>query len=234
MSSCCEVKAVAVTAPDRQLFVRRAKFIAGASVAYNLVEAAVALSAGAVASSRALVGFGLDSLVEVSSGLIVLWQFSRPLSASREQRAMRMMAVAFFALALFVGFESGRALVTSHVAESSIVGIVLAAVSLVVMPFLSFAQRHTGRKLASNTVVADATQTMLCVYLSAVLLVGLVFNAAFGWWWADPVAGLIIAAVAAKEGVSAWKGDGCCGPSVPTDLHEGCSDKAEPSCCETK
>lgn len=214
---------------QRALFIKRAQFIAGISVVYNLAEAVIAIAAGAEANSRALIGFGLDSIVEVSSGLIVLWQFSRPLSEGRERLAMRMMGVSFMALALFVGFESSRALLTGHVAESSLVGIVLAIVSLIVMPFLSFAQRHNGRKLASDTVVADSTQTMLCVYLSAVLLVGLVLNAWLGWWWADPAAGLVIAAVAAKEGVDSWRGKGC-GCGVPVD-HMRDDNSSASSCC---
>ncbi len=193
------------------VLVRRARLLAGASVAYNVVEAVIAVSAGLVAGSVALVGFGLDSMVEVSSGLIVLWQFRHPLPESRERTALRLMALAFFALAGYVGVESARALIGGHEPDTSTVGIVLAAVSLAVMPFLSWAQRRTGRALGSNAVVADGTQTLLCTYLSAALLAGLLLNALLGWSWADPVAGLVIAAVAAREGVQAWRGEGCCG-----------------------
>ncbi|GEP37478.1 hypothetical protein NPS01_11410 [Nocardioides psychrotolerans] len=196
---------------ERRRLGRRAQLLAGASVAYNVVEGGIAITAGLVAGSVALVGFGLDSLVEVSSGLIILWQFRHPLPESRERTALRLMALSFFALAGYVGFESVRSLVVSREPDPSIVGIVLAATSLLVMPFLSWAQRRTGRALGSNAVVADSTQTLLCTYLSAVLLVGLVLNAALGWSWADPVAGLVIAAVALKEGREAWRGDGCCG-----------------------
>ncbi len=177
-----------------------------------MVEAVVAITAGIVAGSVALVGFGLDSIVEVSSGLIILWQFRHPLPESREKTALRLMAFSFFGLAAYVTFESLRALLTGHQADSSTVGITLAATSLVVMPFLSWAQRRTGRALGSNAVVADSTQTLLCTYLSAVLLLGLVLNATLGWYWADPIAGLIIAAVAIKEGREAWRGEGCCSP----------------------
>ncbi|MXG91485.1 cation diffusion facilitator family transporter [Nocardioides flavescens] len=204
--------APAPSAAERTRLGRRAQLLAGASVAYNVVEAVIAVSAGLVAGSVALVGFGLDSVVEVSSGLIVLWQFRHPVPESRERRALRLMAVSFFALAAYVAVESGRALVTGHEPESSTVGIVLAAASLVVMPFLSWAQRRTGRALGSGAVVADATQTLLCTYLSAVLLVGLLLNATLGWAWADPLAGLVIAAVAVREGLGAWRGDACCGP----------------------
>ena len=199
----------ALSAEDRQRLGRRARMLAGASVSYNVVEAVVAISAGLVAGSVALVGFGLDSVVEVSSGLIVLWQFRHPLPESRERRALRMMAVSFFALAAYVSFESVRALVTGHEPDPSAVGIGLAVASLLVMPFLSWAQRRTGRALGSNAVVADSTQTLLCTYLSAVLLVGLILNASLGWSWADPLAGLVIAAVAVREGRAAWRGEGC-------------------------
>ena len=191
---------------------RRAQLLAGASVAYNLVEAAVAVAAGSVAGSIALVGFGLDSLVEVSSGLVILWQFRHQVPQARERQALRLMAWCFFALAGYVGFESVRALAGVGEPRPSPVGIVLAAVSLLVMPLLSWAQRRTGRELASGSVLADSTQTLLCTYLSAVLLAGLVLNATLGWGWADPLAGLAIAAVAVKEGAAAWRGDTCgCG-----------------------
>nr|WP_218848998.1 cation transporter [Nocardioides perillae] len=192
---------------------RRAQLLAGASVAYNAVEAVVALTAGVAAGSVALVGFGLDSVVEVSSGLIVLWQFRHALPESRERAAQRLMAVSFFALAAYVSVESARALLTGADPETSPVGIGLAAASLAVMPFLSWAQRRTGRALGSSAVVADSTQTLLCTYLSAVLLAGLLLHATFGWAWADPVAGLVIAAVAVREGRETWRGEGCCGGS---------------------
>ncbi len=149
---------------------RRAQRLAGLSVGYNVVEAAVAIAAGAAAGSTALVGFGLDSVVEVSSGVIVLWQFRHPVPEQRERQALRLMAVAFFALAAYVAIESVRTLLSGREPEHSTVGIALAAVSLAVMPVLSWAQRRTGRALSSSTVQADGTQTLLCTYLSAVLL----------------------------------------------------------------
>ena len=196
---------------ERARLGRRAQLLAGASVAYNSAEAVIAITAGAVAGSSALVGFGLDSVVEVSSGLVILWQFRHALPQSREQLALRLIALSFFALAGYVAQDAVRALLSGDEPDPSRVGIVLAATSLVVMPFLSWAQRRTGRALHSNAVVADSTQTLLCTYLSAVLLGGLVLNATLGWAWADPVAGLVIAAVAAKEGRDAWRGKGCCG-----------------------
>ncbi|MGL5866702.1 MAG: cation transporter [Dermatophilaceae bacterium] len=202
-----------LSASDRQRLGRRAQLLAGASVAYNVVEAAIAITAGVVAGSVALVGFGLDSVVEVSSGLVILWQFRHRLPEARERTALRLMAFSFFALAAYVGVESGRALVGGREPDTSTVGIGLAAASLAIMPALSWAQRRTGRAIGSNAVVADGTQTLLCTYLSAVLLLGLLLNATLSWSWADPVAGLVIAAVAAREGRAAWRGEGCCGPT---------------------
>ena len=201
----------ALAPSERARLGRRAQLLAGASVAYNSAEAVIAITAGAAAGSAALVGFGLDSVVEVSSGLVILWQFRHVLPQSREQQALRAIALSFFALAAYVAQDSVRALLGGDDPDTSRVGIALAATSLVVMPFLSWAQRRTGRALHSNAVVADSTQTLLCTYLSAVLLGGLVLNATLGWGWADPLAGLVIAAVAAKEGRDAWRGKGCCG-----------------------
>jgi len=218
----------------RQRLGRRAQLLAGASVTYNAIEAVVAITAGLVAGSVALVGFGLDSVVEVSSGLIILWQFRHRLPESRERQALRLMAFSFFALAAYVTFESIRALLGGHDPEVSGVGIGLAITSLAIMPFLSWAQRRTGRALGSNAVVADSTQTLLCTYLSAVLLAGLVLNATLGWSWADPIAGLIIAAVAVREGLEAWRGEGCaCGPDLPIDLVTGTGEPVGAAACSS-
>jgi divalent metal cation (Fe/Co/Zn/Cd) transporter len=206
---------LSLTASDRVRLGRRAQLLAAASVVYNGFEAAIAITAGLVAGSVALVGFGLDSVVEVSSGLIVLWQFRHRMPQSRERQALRLMALSFFGLAAYVAFESVRALLTGAEPDPSPVGIGLAAASLVVMPFLSWAQRRTGRALGSNAVVADSTQTLLCTYLSAVLLVGLLLNGTLGWSWADPLAGLVIAGVAIREGLEAWRGQNCgCAPAA--------------------
>ncbi|WP_104524508.1 cation diffusion facilitator family transporter [Blastococcus atacamensis] len=224
----------ALTAAERTRLGRRAQLLAGASVTYNVVEAVIAVTAGIAAGSVALIGFGLDSVVEVSSGLIVLWQFRSRLPESRERQALRLMAFSFFALAAYVTVESVRALFLGEDPEASPVGIGLAIASLIVMPFLSWAQRRTGRALGSSAVVADSTQTLLCTYLSAVLLVGLLLNATLGWGWADPIAGLVIAAVAVREGVQAWKGEGCCAPGHPaedTDGSCGCADDCAGACC---
>ncbi|MGY1709983.1 cation diffusion facilitator family transporter [Geodermatophilus sp. SYSU D00758] len=224
----------ALPADERRRLGRRAQLLAGASVTYNVVEAVVAVAAGIVAGSVALIGFGLDSVVEVSSGLVVLWQFRHRLPESRERRALRLMAVSFAVLAAYVTVESVRALLSGGDPDPSPVGIGLAIASLVVMPVLSWAQRRTGRALGSGAVVADGTQTLLCTYLSAVLLAGLVLNAGLGWGWADPVAGLVIAAVAAKEAREAWRGEGCCAPAAPgrpTGDGCGCADGCTGTCC---
>ena len=216
----------ALTAVERTRLGRRAQLLAGTSVTYNVVEAIIAVTAGIAAGSVALIGFGLDSVVEVSSGLIILWQFRHRLPEARERQALRLMAFSFFALAAYVVVESIRALISGGEPEVSRVGIGLAVASLVVMPFLSWAQRRTGRALGSHAVVADSTQTLLCTYLSAVLLAGLLLNATLGWGWADPVAGLVIAAVAVREGLEAWRGEGCCAPGSPADAAG-----AEVGCC---
>jgi divalent metal cation (Fe/Co/Zn/Cd) transporter len=211
--------ALAVGPPParRDLLVRRIRILVAVLIAYNLLEAVVALSAGAAASSGALIGFGLDSIIEVSSAAALAWQFAakdHDVRQSREHIALRVTAIAFLALAVAVGADSVGSLLGSAEADHSRVGIVLAAVSLAVMPGLSYAQRHAGRQLGSASAVADSKQTMLCTYLSAVLLIGLIANAALGWSWADPIAALVIAAVAAKEGHDAWRGDACCAPAA--------------------
>lgn len=188
---------------------RRIRWIVTATIAYNVVEAAVALAAGAAASSAALVAFGLDSTIEVLSAAAVAWQFTRRDPERWERGTLRVIAVAFFALAAYVAASSAWALTTRVEAEHSLIGIILTALSVVIMPFLSLAERRAGREAGSATAVADSTQTLLCTYLSAAVLLGLVLNSAFGWWWADAVAGLTIAAFAVREGVEAWRGDAC-------------------------
>lgn len=202
----------AVLAPDeRARLSRRARLLAATSVSYNLVEAVVALTAGVVSGSIALIGFGLDSVIEVSSGLVILWQFRHALPQSRERQAQRLISLSFLALAAYVSVESVRALITREEPDASTIGIALALASLAVMPLLSRAQRRTGRALHSSAVIADGTQTALCAWISLAVLAALVLNASLGWWWADPIAGLVIAAIAAREGRQTWRGDSCCG-----------------------
>ncbi|MFC9431702.1 cation transporter [Streptomyces sp. NPDC056987] len=203
----------------RDVLTRRIRLLVAATIAYNVVEAVVAITAGTIASSTALVGFGLDSVIEVSSAAAVAWQFSardHAVREAREQTTLRIIAVSFFALAAYVSVDAVRALTGTGEAERSVTGIVIAALSLAIMPFLSAAQRGAGRELGSASAVADSKQTLLCTYLSAVLLVGLVLNATLGWSWADPVAALVIAAVAVKEGRDAWQGKGCCAVPAAT------------------
>jgi divalent metal cation (Fe/Co/Zn/Cd) transporter len=204
------------TVPEvrRSVLARRVRWLVAATITYNVIEAVVAITAGAMASSTALIGFGLDSVVEVSSAAAVAWQFSARDHEARERTALRIIAVSFFALAAYVTVESLRALFGGVEADHSGVGLTLAAVSLVVMPVLSYAQRRAGRELGSATAVADSKQTLLCTYLSAVVLVGLALNSLFGWSWADPLAALVIAGVAVKEGREAWRGDACCATPV--------------------
>jgi divalent metal cation (Fe/Co/Zn/Cd) transporter len=204
------MSAVVATPRSVAALQRRVRLIVAATITYNVVEAAVAITAGTIASSAALVGFGLDSILEVLSAAAIAWQFAGSDHQARERVALRVVAVSFFALAAYVTVDAIRALTGAAEAERTTVGIVLAAVSLVVMPFLSLAERRTGRQLGSASVVADSKQTLVCTYLSAVLLVGLVLNSTLGWAWADPLAALVIAAVALREGVAAWRGDSCC------------------------
>jgi divalent metal cation (Fe/Co/Zn/Cd) transporter len=207
--ACCSP--VAVLEPARKsVLTRRVRLLVGATIAYNVVEAVIALTAGTIASSTALIGFGLDSVIEVASATAVAWQFSGADPEARERTALKVIALSFFALAAYVTVESVRSLFSGETASHSTVGIVLAAVSLLVMPGLSYAQRRAGRELGSASAVADSKQTLLCTYLSGVLLVGLLLNSLFGWYWADPVVALVIAAVAVKEGREAWRGDHCC------------------------
>lgn len=197
-----------VTVTPTPVLQRRAVRLAWATIAWNVVEAVVAIAAGAAANSIALVGFGLDSTVEVMSAVVIVWQF-RGLAEERERRALKLIAVSFFGLAAYVGVQAIIDLAGNSEPESSPVGIGLAIASLVVMPLLARAKRRTGNAMGSVTVVADSNQTKLCAYLSAILLAGLVLNATVGWWWADPVAALAIAALAVNEGREAWRGETC-------------------------
>lgn len=201
---------VSTATPDRtQVLERRIRWIVAATIGYNLIEAVVAITAGTIASSAALVAFGLDSTIEVLSAAAVAWQFTRRDPQRWEQGTLRVIAVAFFALAGYVTAMSLVALVARVEVEHSTVGIAIAALSVIVMPFLSFAERRAGRELVSATAVADSKQTLICTYLSAAVLIGLVLNSMFGWWWADPIAGLVIAGFAVREGIEAWRGDAC-------------------------
>lgn len=202
--------ATGVTVARRQVLSRRIQYFVAATITYNVIEAVIALSEGARVSSTALVGFGLDSVIEVSSAAAVAWQFAGRDPQAREKVALRVIAFSFFALATYVTIDAVRSLLGIGEARHSTVGIILAAASLAIMPVLSWAQRKAGRELGSLSAVADSKQTLLCTYLSAVLLIGLVLNSLLGWSWADPIAALVIAVIAVREGINAWKGDTCC------------------------
>jgi divalent metal cation (Fe/Co/Zn/Cd) transporter len=197
---------------ERARLERRTRLLAWGGIAWHVVEFAIALAAGLAASSIALIGFGADSLIEALAGGVVLWLFTgtRRGSSSAERRAQQLIAVSFFLLAGYVGVEALRTLVNADHPAVSWVGIGLAAFTAPTMPLLAYAKRRLGNQLHSSATVKEAAQTQLCAYLSIALLLGLGANALAGWWWADPLAALAIAAVALKEGRESWRGEGCC------------------------
>lgn len=217
--------AAVLTADRTTLLQRRVRLLVGAVLVYNVLEAATAITAGVLASSTALVGFGLDSVVEVTSALAITWQYSHHTPGEREHRALRIVAFSFFALAAYVAVDAVLSLTAGREAEHSSLGIGLAALSLIVMPVAATVERRIGQELGSASVVADSKQLLLCTYLSAVLLAGLVINSTLGWSWADPVAGLLIAVLAVREGREAWHGDVCCSPPAALLAEaDGCDD----------
>jgi divalent metal cation (Fe/Co/Zn/Cd) transporter len=183
------------------------------TIGWNLLEGLVGIVAGIIAGSIALIGFGIDSFIEVTSGAALLWRMSRDWDVHRREQnerfALRIVGLCFLALALYVAYESITDLIAGKAPERSLPGIILAIVSLIVMPLLSRAKRRVGRQLASPAMHADARQTEFCTYLSAILLGGLLLNGAFGLWWADPTAALIMVPIIAKEGVEGVRGDAC-------------------------
>jgi divalent metal cation (Fe/Co/Zn/Cd) transporter len=202
--------------PARERLVRRARGLAWLGLGWHLVEAAVAVAAGVAAGSIALVGFGVDSLIEAAAGVVVLWLMADARSASHaaERRAQQLIAASFLVLAAYVGFEAVRDLAGGHHPDASWVGIGLSLVTLATMPPLAAAKRRVADRLGSSATASESRQTMLCAYLSAALLAGLLANALAGWWWADPIAALAIGGVALREARDAWRGDacGCCAP----------------------
>ena len=196
---------------ERERLAARARLLAWAGNAWHLIEFAVAVGAGAAASSTALIGFGMDSLIEVLASSVIIWRFGgrRRESAAAERRAQQLIAVSFYVLAAYVGAEAVRALVGGDHPGTSWVGIGLAAFTAPTMPLLALAKRRVGTRLNSSATVKEGAQNMLCAYLSVALLVGLAANALFGFWWADPLAGLVIAAAAVREGREAWRGEMC-------------------------
>jgi divalent metal cation (Fe/Co/Zn/Cd) transporter len=209
---------------DRARWVRRARLLAWVGVGWHGVEAAVAIGAGVAAGSFALIGFGADSLIEAAAGLVVLWLFAAPRagSAEAEARAQKLIAMSFYVLAAYIGAEAVRSLIGGHHPEVSWVGIGLSGVTLLTMPPLAAAKARVAERLGSSATKSESRQTMLCAYLSAALLVGLGLNAVAGWWWADPLTALVIAAVAVREGREAWRGESCC--TAPVGGADACCD----------
>ncbi|MFJ7288652.1 cation diffusion facilitator family transporter [Curtobacterium sp. NPDC098951] len=201
--------AAPLSAARRSVLQRRVRWIVAATITYNVIEAVIAIAAGTVASSTALIGFGLDSIVEVLSAAAVAWQFAGRDPEARERTTLKVIAVSFFGLALYVTVDAALTFAGLREPEHSTVGIVLAAVSLAVMPFLSLLERRVGKELGSASAIADSKQTLVCSYLSAAVLIGLLLNTLFGWAWADPVAGLVVVVFAVREGLEAWRGDAC-------------------------
>lgn len=197
----------ALTAERRTKLHRRVRFIVAFTITYNVIEAIVAIWAGSMASSAALIGFGLDSVVEVLSAAAVAWQFTRKNPERWENAAVRAIGIAFFALAAYVIIDAILTLTGVEEVDHSPLGIGIATLSLIVMPVLAWFEFRTGRELGSKSVLADAKQLLLCVFLSGTVLIGLVLNSLFGWMWADSVAALVVAGLAIREGIEAWRGD---------------------------
>jgi divalent metal cation (Fe/Co/Zn/Cd) transporter len=231
MSSLALAPGAVRAAPDRAVverLARRARSLSWLSLAWMTVEGAVAIIAGLAAGSVALIGFGLDSAIEGFASVIIIWRFTghRVHSQEAETRAQKLVALQFFVLAPYVAVESIRAIVNGDRPEESMVGIVLAAGSVVFMPMLGVAKQRIAEQLGSAATKGEGRQNMLCAYLAGALFVGLVGNALVGAWWLDPVVGLLIAFVAVKEGRAAWRGQGCC-VSSPVPAEAGCADE----CC---
>lgn len=199
---------------DRAALIRRGRYLEYFTIGYNSLEGLIAVVAGLLASSIALVGFGFDSLIEVTSGAVLLWRLHADVDEARRERveaiSLRLVGVCFVVLALYVIKDSIWSLLRREAPDESLIGIILAAVSLIVMPLLVRAKRRVARSINSSALMADSKQTELCTYLSAILLGGLLLNALLGWWWADPVAALIMVPIIAKEGIEALRGETCC------------------------
>jgi divalent metal cation (Fe/Co/Zn/Cd) transporter len=202
------------TTPNRQDLVRRGQRLEYFTIAYNTAEGLVSIVAGLIAGSVSLIGFGLDSGIEVASGVALLWRLHYDLDRSRreqvERTTLRIVGWCFVLLALYILYESGPTLIRHHPPERSIAGIIVAAVSVVVMPLLARAKRRVATGIRSGAMRSDSKQADFCTYLSAILLGGLLLNALFGWWWADPVAGLVMVPIIAKEGIDGIRGKACC------------------------
>jgi len=199
---------------SRADMVRRGRHLEYFTIGYNSLEGLIAIVAGFIAGSIALVSFGFDSLIEVTSGAVLLWRLHADVDEGRRERveavSLRIVGICFVVLAVYVSYDSITSLLKREAPEESLIGIGLAAVSLVIMPLLVRAKRKVARRINSGALMADSKQTELCTYLSGILLVGLVLNALFGWWWADPVAALIMVPIIVKEGIEGLRGETCC------------------------
>jgi divalent metal cation (Fe/Co/Zn/Cd) transporter len=218
-----------ISEPDRDRLVRRAKALSWLSLAWMTVEGAVAITAALTAGSIALLGFGLDSVIEALASVIVIWRFTgqRRVSDQAEERAQRLVAISFFLLAPYIAQDAVRALIVADHPSTSWVGIGLSISSLILMPLLGRAKQRIGSQLGSAATAGEGTQNLLCAYLAVGVLAGLLLNAAFGLWWADPVIGIAIAGLAVKEGHETWRGEGCCAPTACTG-----SPSCDAGCCE--
>ncbi|WP_233195705.1 cation transporter [Corynebacterium sp. 13CS0277] len=196
-----------LTKNRKEILHRQVRLIVAFTISYNVLEALISIWAGFEASSVALIGFGLDSVVEVLSALAVAWQFARKEPEKWEKVTVRAIAVSFFLLAFYVGLNSVLTLWNKEAPEHTVFGLSITAISLLLMPILAFFESQIGRELQSKSVMSDAKQLLLCIYLSGTVLLGLLLNSLFGWWWADPVAALVVAALAVHEGMEAWKGE---------------------------
>ncbi|MDQ3667398.1 MAG: cation transporter [Acidobacteriota bacterium] len=198
----------------REAALRRGRYLEYFTIGYNSLEGLIAVVAGLVANSIALVGFGFDSLIEVTSGTVLLWRLNADVDEARRERveaiSLRIVGACFVLLAVYVSYDSVKSLIRREAPEESLIGIVLAAVSLIIMPLLVRAKRRVARAINSGALMADSKQTELCTYLSAILLAGLLLNVLVGWWWADPVAALIMVPIIVKEGIEALRGETCC------------------------
>jgi divalent metal cation (Fe/Co/Zn/Cd) transporter len=199
---------------DRARQVKQGQKLEYITIGYNSLEGLIAIAAGLLAGSIALVGFGLDSVIEVTSGAVLLWRLYADIDEERRERveaiSLRIVGICFLALAAYVGYDSISSILNREPPDESIPGIVLAAASLIIMPLLARAKRRVAKSINSGAMAADAKQTELCTYLSAILLGGLLMNALFGWWWADPIAALVMVPIIVKEGIEALRGKTCC------------------------
>lgn len=205
---------VTLQSPNRADLVKRGRYLEYFTIGYNSLEGLIAVAAGLIAGSIALVGFGFDSFIEVTSGAVLLWRLHSDLDEERRERveaiSLRVIGACFVLLAIYVSYDSVKSLIRREAPQESIVGIVLAAVSLIVMPLLVRAKRRVARGINSGALMADSKQTEFCTYLSAILLGGLLLNAVVGWWWADPVAALVMVPIIVKEGIEGLRGETCC------------------------